>query len=159
MSDQSSTRSAAFQRLLADAGCTGQVRVLPESAHTAVQAAAALGCEPGAIASSLVFLAGEEPVLVMTSGAHRVDTELLSRELGVPVVMARARLVKEVTGQTIGGVSPIGHPAPLRTIVDESLRSYGELWAAAGSASSIFPIGFDDLVRITNGTTMRVAED
>lgn len=73
--------------------------------------------------------------------------------------MARARLVKEVTGQTIGGVSPIGHPAPLRTIVDESLRSYGELWAAAGSASSIFPIGFDDLVRITNGTTMRVAED
>lgn len=159
MTDQPSARTVAFERALAEAGCPGRVRVLPESSHTAAQAAAALGCEPGAIASSLVFLAGDEPVLVMTSGAHRVDTGLLSRELGVPVVMARAKLVKEVTGQPIGGVSPIGHPAPLRTLVDQSLQAYDEVWAAAGSAHSIFPITFADLVRITDGTPMRIAAD
>lgn len=159
MSDRSVARSAAFARALAEAGCAGEVRVLPESSHTAAQAAAALGCDPGAIASSLVFLAGEEPLLVMTSGAHRVDTDLLSRELGVPLVMARAKLVKEVTGQPIGGVSPIGHPSPLRTIVDRSLQAYDELWAAAGSPDSIFPIGFDELARITHGAPMQVAQD
>lgn len=159
MSAQPSARTAAIARALAEAGCNGEVRVLLESSHTAAQAAAALGCEPGAIASSLVFLAGDEPLLVMTSGAHRVDTELLSHELGMPVEMARAKFVKEVTGQPIGGVSPIGHPAPLRTIIDQSLQAYDELWAAAGSPDSVFPISFDDLVRITNGTPMRVAED
>ncbi|GGB44500.1 hypothetical protein GCM10011492_39480 [Flexivirga endophytica] len=159
MSNQRSARAATVEQAFADAGCAGEVRVLPESSHTAAQAAAALGCEQGAIASSLVFLAGGEPVLVMTSGAHRVDTELLSEELGVPVVMARAKLVKEVTGQPIGGVSPVGHPVPLRTYVDRSLRAYGELWVAAGSASSVFPISFDDLVRITNGIPTQVAED
>lgn len=148
-----------MRQLLQEAGVTGEVRVLPESAHTAALAAAALGCEPGAIASSLVFQAGDETVLVMTSGGHRVDTDLLSRELGVPVQMARAKVVKEVTGQPIGGVSPIGHPAPLRTLVDQSLREYDELWAAAGSRNSVFSIGFDDLVRITHGTVTRVAAD
>ncbi len=159
MSTEVSARTAAIARALAEAGCEGEVRVLPESSHTAAQAAAALGCEPGAIASSLVFVAGDEPILVMTSGAHRVDTDLLSRELGMPVEMARAKLVKEVTGQPIGGVSPIGHPAPLRTIIDQSLQLYDELWAAAGSADSVFPISFDELARLTNGTPMQVAAD
>lgn len=159
MPDKATARTAAMQQLLIDAGCAGRIRVLPESTHTAAQAAAALGCEPGAIASSLVFRVGEMPLLVMTSGVHRVDTELLSRTLGEPVVMARAKFVKEVTGQPIGGVSPIGHPVPLRTIVDQTLQVYGELWAAAGSANSVFPIGFDDLVRVTNGTPMTVAAD
>nr|WP_246336602.1 YbaK/EbsC family protein [Flexivirga oryzae] len=145
--------------MLHEAGVQGEVRVLPESAHTAAQAAAALGCDPGAIASSLVFQAGDEPLLVMTSGVHRVDTDLLSRELGVPVQMARAKVVKEVTGQPIGGVSPIGHPAPLRTLVDRSLQEYGVLWAAAGSRNSVVSIGFADLVRITSGTVTQVAED
>lgn len=154
-----SDRSAAIQQLLTESGCAGRVRVLPESTHTAAQAAAALGCEPGAIASSLIFLAGEEPLLVMTSGAHRVDTDLLSSALGVPVEMARAKLVKQVTGQPIGGVSPIGHPAPLRTLVDRSLQEYDVLWAAAGSRNSVFSIGFADLVRITSGTVTQVAED
>ncbi|RNI23875.1 YbaK/EbsC family protein [Flexivirga caeni] len=149
-------RTAAIQQLLVDAGCPGRIRVLPESTHSAAQATAALGCAPGAIASSLVFLAGGEPLLVMTSGVHRVDTDLLSTELGVPVEMARAKLVKEVTGQPIGGVSPIGHPAPLRTVVDRSLQAYDELWAAAGTANSVFPISFDDLVRITAGTVLPV---
>lgn len=159
MSEQSSARTAAIEQALAEAGVVTRARTLPESSHTAAQAAAALDCDPGAIASSLVFLAGQEPILVMTSGAHRVDTDLVSRELGVPVVMARAKLVKEVTGQPIGGVSPVGHPAPLRTFVDEGLRAYDVLWAAAGSANAVFPIGFDDLVRVTHGTALRVAED
>lgn len=158
MSAQSSARTAVIERALADAGVDTRAHLLPESNHTAAQAAAALGCEPGAIASSLVFLAGDEPVLVMTSGAHRVDTDLLSRQLGAPVVMARAKQVKDVTGQPIGGVSPVGHPQPLRTYVDESLRMYDEVWAAAGTASSVFPISFADLVRVTDGTPMRVAD-
>lgn len=158
MSDQTSARTAAVEQALADAGYVAKARTLPESSHTAAQAAAALDCEVGAIASSLVFLAGDEPVLVMTSGAHRVDTELLSQELGVPVAMARAKLVKEVTGQPIGGVSPVGHPAPLRTVVDESLRAYDVLWAAAGTPSSVLPISFDELVRVTRGIPMRVAD-
>ena len=152
-------RTDDIRQLLHEAGVSGEVRVLPESAHTAAQAAAALGCDPGAIASSLVFQAGDDPLLVMTSGVHRVDTDLLSRELGVPVQMARAKVVKQVTGQPIGGVSPIGHPARLRTLVDQSLQGYDELWAAAGTRNSVFCIGFDDLVRITHGTVARVAED
>jgi len=152
-------RTDVMRQLLLEVGVAGEVRVLPESAHTAALAAAALGCEPGAIASSLVFQAGDEPVLVMTSGRHRVDTDLLSRELGVPVQMARAKVVKEVTGQPIGGVSPIGHPAPLRTLIDRSLQEYEVLWAAAGSRSSVFPIGFEELVRITRGTVISVADD
>lgn len=152
-------RTAALQELLVAAGCAGRIRRLPESAHTAAQAAAALGCAPGAIASSLVFLLDDEPLLVMTSGIHRVDTDLLSRALGGPVVMARAKLVKEVTGQPIGGVSPIGHPAPLRTVVDQSLQAYDELWAAGGDPSCVFPLRFEELVRITSGTVMQVAAD
>jgi prolyl-tRNA editing enzyme YbaK/EbsC (Cys-tRNA(Pro) deacylase) len=132
---------------------------MPDSTHTAVQAAAALGCPVGAVASSLIFLAGDEPLLVMTSGAHRVDTELLTGEIGVPVSVARAKLVKEVTGQPIGGVAPIGHTTRLRTIVDQSLQEYGELWAAGGSANTIFPLTYGELLRITDGTAMQVATD
>lgn len=158
MSD-STSRTAALQELLTTSGCAGQIRAMPDSTHTAAQAAAALGCPVGAVASSLIFLAGEEPVLVMTSGAHRVDTDLLAQQLGVPVTVARAKLVKEVTGQPIGGVAPIGHTRPLRTIVDRSLQEYDELWAAGGTSKTIFPLTYDELLRITQGTPMQVAAD
>jgi len=133
------------------AGITGDVRWLDDSAPTAVAAAAALGVDVGAIANSLVFLLDGAPLLVMTSGSHRVDTGWLGEQLGGTIKRADADTVKQATGQTIGGVAPIGHPAPLRTIVDAHLETYPQLWAAAGHAHTVFPLSFDELVRITNG--------
>ena len=136
---------------LREAGWSGAVRWLDDSAPTAAHAAAALGIEIGAIANSLVFTLDGVPLLVMTSGAHRVDTAWLGEQLGGTIKRADADLVKQATGQVIGGVAPIGHPEPLRTIVDAQLASYPQLWAAAGHANTVFPLTFDELVRITGG--------
>lgn len=133
------------------AGCNGEVRWLDDSAPTAAHAAEALGVEIGAIANSLVFTLDGAPLLVMTSGAHRVDTAWLGEQLGGAIKRADAELVKLATGQVIGGVAPIGHPSPLRTIVDTQLANFPELWVAAGHAHTVFPLTFDELVRITNG--------
>jgi prolyl-tRNA editing enzyme YbaK/EbsC (Cys-tRNA(Pro) deacylase) len=153
-------RSRIVQQRLADAGLTVRVQELPDSARTAAQAAAALGCPVGAIASSLVFLADGEPLLVMTSGRHRVDTGLLAANAGVlEVAMAPADEVRRVTGQAIGGVAPIGHPAPLRTVIDEALREYEVLWAAGGTPHTVMPLTFDQLVSLTGGQPVKVASD
>jgi prolyl-tRNA editing enzyme YbaK/EbsC (Cys-tRNA(Pro) deacylase) len=153
-------RSRILQQLLRDAGLTGEIRELPDSTRTAAEAAAALGCDPGAIASSLVFLADDAPVLVMTSGRHRVDTDLLASQLGATTVsMAPAKLVKTLTGQPIGGVAPLGHPAPLPTVVDESLAAYPTLWSAGGTPHTVFPLTYADLLALTNARPVRVAAD
>jgi prolyl-tRNA editing enzyme YbaK/EbsC (Cys-tRNA(Pro) deacylase) len=153
-------RSQIVQQHLDKAGLPGRVRELPDSTRTAADAASALGCEVGAIASSLLFLADDEPVLVMTSGRHRVDTDQLARYLGAAsVTMAPAALVREVTGQAIGGVSPVGHPTRVRTVVDEALQDYEVIWAAGGTPHTVFPLTFADLVAITGGTPIRIAED
>ncbi len=162
MSDEGQlpARSQIVQQHLIDAGVTAQVRVLPDSARTAAEAAAALGCDVGAIASSLVFLADGEPLLVMTSGRHRVDTGVLAKEAGADeVVMASAKQVRDVTGQAIGGVAPVGHPAPVRTVIDEALREYPTVWAAGGTPHAVMPLTFDELVLLTGGTVLRVAAD
>jgi len=152
-------RLATVQRIVAEAGIDSTARELPDSTHSAAQAAAALGTEPGAIASSLLFLADGEPLLAMTSGRHRVDTALVAGQLGVDeLVMATAKQVREVTGQPIGGVSPVGHPAPIRTVVDEALREYDVVWSAAGTANSVLPLTFDQLLTLTSGTVVRVNE-
>jgi prolyl-tRNA editing enzyme YbaK/EbsC (Cys-tRNA(Pro) deacylase) len=144
--------------LLRDAGATGEPVQLADSTRTAAEAAAALGCEVGAIASSLVFTADGEPLLVMTSGAHRVDTGHVARLLGVQEVgRADAALVRSATGYAIGGVAPIGHPAPLRTLVDQALAQYDVVWAAAGHPHAVFPTSYEELVRITGGTPAEVA--
>jgi prolyl-tRNA editing enzyme YbaK/EbsC (Cys-tRNA(Pro) deacylase) len=151
-------RSQIVQQHLSDAGVTARVRVLPDSARTAAEAAAALGCEVGAIASSLVFLADGEPLLVMTSGRHRVDTGVLAKEAGASeVTMATATQVRDITGQAIGGVAPVGHPARVRTVIDEALRDYATLWAAAGTPHTVMPLTLDDLVTLTGGAVVRVA--
>lgn len=143
---------------LAEAGATGEVTILPEAVHTAALAAAALGIEVGQIANSLIFDADGAPLLVLTSGAHRVDTASVAAQLGiVKLRRASAEFVREHTGQVIGGVAPLGHPAPVRTLVDEDLAQYAEIWAAAGVPQSVFPTTFAELVRITNGTPARVA--
>ena len=142
---------------LAEAGVVTQVVWLDGAAKTAVEAAAALGIDVGAIANSLVFLLDGEPVLVMTSGAHRVDTQWLGERVGGTFSRADAATVKDATGQVIGGIAPLGHPAPLRTFVDEALAAFPEIWAAAGHAHTVFPLSYAQLVRITAGTETPVA--
>jgi prolyl-tRNA editing enzyme YbaK/EbsC (Cys-tRNA(Pro) deacylase) len=145
-------------RELAGLGVTGQVRELPEPAPTAATAAAQLGCDIGAIANSLVFDADGAPLLVLTSGAHRVDTARVAADMGVGKLRrADPGFVHASTGQRIGGVAPVGHPAPIRTVVDMALRSHEVVWAAAGHAHTVFPTTFDELVRITSGTPADVA--
>jgi len=137
---------------LARLGARGQVRELDDSARTAQQAADALGIEVGQIANSLVFLADGEPVLVMASGGHRVDTMQLASILEVSeVAKASADDVRKATGFAIGGVAPVGHPDPLRTIVDIALSRYDEVWAAGGHPHYVFPTTYDELLRITAG--------
>jgi prolyl-tRNA editing enzyme YbaK/EbsC (Cys-tRNA(Pro) deacylase) len=138
------------------------IRFLDADVRTAAHAAAALGVEVGAIANSLVFRADtgerEIPLLVLTSGAHRADTATLARLTGaVRVGKADPDFVRAHTGQTIGGVAPVGHPTPVRTLVDDALAGYPVVWAAAGHPRSVFPATFDELVRLTGGTPADVA--
>src|SRR5450755_5163521 len=152
------TRAAHVADVLTQHGVPGQVKELPEPAPTAAAAASQLGCEVGAIANSLVFSADGEPLLVLTSGAHRVDTGKVAALLGVTAVKrADPEFVRAATGQVIGGVAPLGHPQPLRTLVDRGLDSYDVVWAAAGHAHTVFPTSFTELVRITGGTPADVA--
>lgn len=142
---------------LAEQGLTPEIRWFDDAATTAQAAAAALGIEVGAIANSLVFTLDDEPLLVLTSGAHRVDTAWLGEQLGGTIKRASRNLVKDATGQVIGGVAPVGHPSQLRTIVDVALADYSVVWAAAGHAHTVFPTTFDELVRITSGSPAPVA--
>ncbi|MEV4491957.1 YbaK/EbsC family protein [Micromonospora coxensis] len=140
------------------AGDPSVVRLLPEAVHTAAAAAQALGVEVGAIANSLVFEADGDPLLVLTSGAHRVDTAGLAAAIGVTRLRrATPDFVREHTGQVIGGVAPLGHPRPLRTLVDTALAAYDEVWAAGGVPQAVFPTTYADLLRITSGTPADVA--
>jgi prolyl-tRNA editing enzyme YbaK/EbsC (Cys-tRNA(Pro) deacylase) len=146
--------------VLRERGVTGQVRELPDAAPTAATAAAQLGCEVGAIANSLVFSADGAPLLVLTSGAHRVDTGKVAALVGAGrVKRADPEFVRGATGQVIGGVAPVGHPSPLRTLVDQWLSGYDVVWAAAGHPHTVFPTSFAELVRITGGTPADVGAD
>jgi len=150
-------RSRLVHDSLRAAGIMGEIVVLPDAASTAVLAADALGIEVGAIANSLVFWSDGEPLLVMTSGAHRVDTRALAERLGREMIRrATPEQVREATGQAIGGVAPTGHPEPLTTIVDEDLAAYPEIWAAAGTPHTVFPLTFQELALLTGGTVTKV---
>jgi prolyl-tRNA editing enzyme YbaK/EbsC (Cys-tRNA(Pro) deacylase) len=150
-------RVAEVTRLLRAAGATGTVRHLPDSARTAAAAAAQLGVEVGAIANSLVFDVGGNPLLVLTSGAHRIDELLVAALLGVPAVSrATPEFVRRHTGQAIGDVTPIGHPEPIGTLVDIELARYDEVWAAAGHPHTVFPTTYEELLGLTAGTAAEV---
>jgi prolyl-tRNA editing enzyme YbaK/EbsC (Cys-tRNA(Pro) deacylase) len=144
------------QRALADAGSAAQVVELADSARTAAEAAVALGVSVGQIANSLVFVADGEPLLVMTSGANRVDTARVGALLGATVRRADPDTVRTATGFPIGGVAPVGFPAPVRVLVDEDLLGYDVIWAAAGTPHTVFPTTGAELVRITGGTAAAV---
>lgn len=142
---------------LARLGARGEVRALDDSARTAKEAADALGIEVGQIANSLLFMADGEPVLVMASGGHRVDTMAVASVLDVShVEKASADEVRKATGFAIGGVAPVGHPEPLRTIVDVALAQYDVVWAAGGHPHYVFPTSYDELLRITGGEAAEV---
>ena len=148
----------AVRAALADAGVTAGIVILDSAVHTAAAAAAALDVEVGQIANSLIFDADGEPLLVLTSGAHRVDTAKVAAALGVARLRrATPEFVREHTGQAIGGVAPLGHPKPVRTLVDVALERYPVVWVAAGVPQSVFPITCAELVRVTAGTPAEVA--
>lgn len=148
----------AVNDILAAAGLPGRVRILTEPAPTAAAAAAQVGCPLGAIANSLLFATAEdEPVLIMTRGAHRVDLDRVRASYGLDLHRASAGFVRTHTGQPIGGVAPVGHPHPIRTLVDRDLAAYDELWAAGGIPHAVFPLSYANLVRLTNGTEAHVS--
>ena len=140
----------------------GEIRVLSETAKSAAEAAAGLGIEVGQIASSIIFkLPDETPLLVITSGRHRVDTELVANKLGIEKLeRVDADYVKEKSGFSIGGVAPIGWiKTPSLTLIDEALNDYEVVWAAAGHPHAVFPTAFAELLSAAQATPMKVGKE
>jgi prolyl-tRNA editing enzyme YbaK/EbsC (Cys-tRNA(Pro) deacylase) len=147
----------AVNDILQAAGLAGRVQMLDEAVSTARAAAAYLGCPVGAIANSLIFATDAgAPLLIMTSGAHRVDMIKVGELLGVELRRASADFVREHAGQPIGGVAPLGHPQPIPTIVDRALADYDELWAAGGIPHAVFPLTYRELLLLTGGSELDV---
>ncbi len=147
----------AVDAVLRAAGLPGRVRILADAAPTAHAAAAQLGCAVGAIANSLIFTTGAgDPVLIMASGAHRVDLDLVATTTGLALQRASAGFVREHTGQPIGGVAPVAHPRPIRTLIDRDLAAYDQLWVGGGIPHAVFPLSYADLVTLTAGTELAV---
>ena len=150
-------RNARVAAAVAAAGIEPAITILDDEARTASAAAQQLGCEVGAIANSLVFNCDGTPLLVMASGAARVDTDVLARNLGAAAITkANPAFVHSATGQVIGGVAPTGHPARLRTVVDQTLVGYSVVWTAAGTPDSVMPLTYQQLLAVTDGVEMAV---
>jgi prolyl-tRNA editing enzyme YbaK/EbsC (Cys-tRNA(Pro) deacylase) len=155
---------AAVKRVitaLQENGCAGEIKVLSDSARTAAEAAAALGIEVGQIASSLIFkLPDGSPLLVITSGRHRVDTGLVASNLGIEQLgRVDADYVKEQSGFSIGGVSPLGWISkPEIILIDEALSDYDVVWAAAGHPHAVYPTTYDELIQCTGAQPMIVGD-
>ena len=140
--------AARVQAALAARGCAAQVVELPDRTGTAAEAAAAVGADVAAIAKSLVFLVGGEPVLAIASGAHRVAEDRLAAWAGGPVRRPDADTVRRLTGFPVGGVPPLAHDRPLRTVVDAALLAHPRVWAAAGTPHALFAIAPAELVAL-----------
>lgn len=154
----------AIESILIANGLPGRIQMLPDAATTAQLAADQLGCAVGAIANSLIFAADPGPddaepvpILVMASGAHRVDIDKVSAVIGSTLRRADATFVRTHAGQPIGGVAPVGHPAPIRTVVDRELAQYPTLWTGGGIPHAVVPWTYPDLLRLTGGTEIDVA--
>ena len=146
------SRSRSVDRFLREAEVLGlvlEVRRFPQGTRTAEDAARAIGCRVGQIVKSLVFVAGTEPFLALTSGPNRADTSRLADLAGAPVRRADADEARRATGYSIGGTPPFGHPRRLRAFCDRDLLAHPEVWAAAGTPDTVFPIGPDDLLRVS----------
>ncbi|MEY3972981.1 MAG: hypothetical protein RJA71_293 [Actinomycetota bacterium] len=148
-----------FQEAATALGVKGEINILADTARTAVDAANGLGIEVGQIASSLIFrLPSGNPLLIITSGRHRVDTDLVAKNLGIAELgRADANYVKEVSGYSVGGVSPIGWISkPEITLIDEALNDYEIVWAASGHPHAVYPTSFEELKSCTGATPMVV---
>jgi len=150
-----------FQEAATRLSIKGEVNILAETARTAVDAANGLGIEVGQIASSLIFkLPTGNPLLIITSGRHRVDTDLVAKNLGIAELgRADANYVKEVSGYSVGGVSPIGWTSqPEITLIDEALNDYPVVWAASGHPHAVYPTTYEELVKCTGAQPMVVGD-
>jgi prolyl-tRNA editing enzyme YbaK/EbsC (Cys-tRNA(Pro) deacylase) len=159
MTDQLPDSARRVQQALTAAGVTARVLHLPQSTRTAIEAAAAVGCQVGQIAKSLVFRRTDtqRPVLIIASGPNRVDEGLAATHLDSSIAKADADFVRSATGFAIGGVPPFGHPSPIETLIDQDLLQFDTLWAAAGTPQSLLSITPQELVRATGGRVLPVA--
>jgi len=150
-----------FKEAADSLGVTGEISILAETARTAIDAANGLGIEVGQIASSLIFkLPSGNPLLIITSGRHRVDTDLVAKNLDIPELgRADANYVKEVSGYSVGGVSPIGWiTTPEITLIDQALNDYEIVWAASGHPHAVYPTSYTELITCTGATPMVVGD-
>ena len=146
------------QEVLRLMGYNGKVIEFEDSTRTSAEAAERVGCQIGQIVKSLIFRgqASDKPVLVLTSGANRVDEMLVSRYAGETIGQADAEFVRGSTGFAIGGVPPVGHLLPLETYIDEDLLQYDQIWGAAGTPNAVFEMTPTDLEKMTGGKVIRV---
>ena len=146
------------QEVLSQSGVQLQVVELPASTRTSAEAAQAVGCQVGQIAKSLVFMTSDtqKPILVIASGANRVDEAKVGARLGEAIGKADADFVRSRTGFVIGGVPPVGHTEALKTFIDEDLLNYQQIWAAAGTPNAVFPLTPTDLIQITQGEVIKI---
>ena len=147
-----------MQEILRAAGVEAAVQELPQSTRTAPEAAAAVDADVAQIVKSLVFLAGDQLVLALVSGANRASVQRMAAVVGSELTQADARTVKELTGYAIGGVPPVGHPACTVVLVDRDLLRHDAVWAAAGTPRAVFPIAPDTLVRIAEGRVANIGD-
>ena len=157
MSETLSPAAERVQALLRQMGSAATVRQFAATARTSAEAAAAIGCTVAQIAKSLVFRTRDgKPVLVIASGVNRVDEQKIAAALGQPIGKADAGFVRDTTGYAIGGVAPIGHATAPAIFIDEDLRRYATIWAAAGHPHAVFPLTPAELERLTRGRVIAV---
>ena len=152
-------RMNAIDRFIGEAEASGldiEVQRYPDGTRTAADAAAAVGCKIDQIVKSLVFMADVRPILILCSGARRVDEEKLAEYIGTEIRIAGASEVRAATGYAIGGTPPLGHTVPLKTVVDPHLMEFEEIWAAAGTPDSVFQLQPKELVKATSGAVVAV---
>ena len=157
MATQSSTDRV--RAALLAAGIEDRIVEFPDGTRTSADAAEAVGCSVAQIAKSMVFRSGPQAVVVITSGANRVDAAKVAAVLGLPIKRADANFVRDATGFAVGGVSPVGFTSPPIMVFDQDLLGFGTVWAAAGSPHHVVPIGAPELLRITGATLADVRVD
>ena len=158
MSSKISSSARKVQEALIEHGVTSQVVEMPQSTRTADDAARAAGCQVGQIVKSLIFKGKktQQPILVATSGANRVNEKMIANLISEPLAKADAEFVREKTGFAIGGIPPVGHVQQIRIFIDEDLLQYNEIWAAAGTPKAIFKLTPQELQKITGGQVVSV---
>jgi prolyl-tRNA editing enzyme YbaK/EbsC (Cys-tRNA(Pro) deacylase) len=149
------------QDALAAAGFAHQIVEFPQTTRSSAEAAAAIGCEAGDIAKSILFRAANsgQPVMVIASGTNRIDERKVASLLGEKLKKADPDFVRAATGYAIGGVPPLGHASKIRVFLDRDLQKRSRIWAAAGTPNAVFPLSFDDLIRMTAGEAGDIRQD